>query len=1551
MTPHAHPHKAAQARTHNTAAVASVDAIRARLRQCISATGDLFGDHRVSLLAGPAHAAVRLELLQMAQPPKLAAVRSASLEALRAALCGAAGIDNGDPAAQEEALRSWMLAPPDAPAAPTPLAQDSPALTLARWVENSLFAGGDRPLGGAALQAQADRAFGGTQADAAYSIKDAYDALELGVNLALGRMDMAPAPDLPSMVVLLERLQRLQNRLPRQTRRDAEMDAYQQFSTPPTLAALACWCAAIGPADIALEPSAGVGAIAVFARLAGAGLILNELSERRAALLGILFPDTPISREDGAQLHHILPAAQIPSCCVMNPPFSVAPGRLPSSRDTALGARHIEQALLRLAPGGRLVTLAGRGLGPDRSASRGWWQRLRRSYTVRGNLGLAGKLYARYGTTTNMRLLVIDKCGPSVSPELVGEFDDLEQLATALAPLRDLRAAPAPASTRTVKSGGHAPARAPIRQSADATPTASATTAAAVALPEAGPAAPPGAINEGVFEAYAPARRAGLPDAPHPGLLVQSAAMAAVDLPPASYVPQLPLTVLSEGRLSLAQYEAVTYAGQAHQERLPGGERRGFFIGDGTGVGKGRSVAAVMLDNLCQGRRRAVWLSERAGLLQDARRDFAGVGGDPGQLFNPGLVPPHAKLPGRDGIAFLSYHLLASSEKQREQGPRPATRLQQLAEWLGPDFDGVIAFDECHNMANSFERKGTRGKSKAAAKALAGIALQEALPNARVLYVSATGATEVGNLRYLCRLGLWGAGTPFACAADFVGGISAGGVAAMELVSRDMKALGCYMARSLSYEGVTYERLLHTLTPLQTDIYNALADTWQHVLARVNEALGTSGQARDGAAKSAALARFWGVHQRFFNQVICALQMPTILARAREELDAGRAVVLQLVNTNEAAQERQLTSMAATDAALDELDFTPRQDLYDYVRNGFPVQQYETYEDTEGNTRSRPVVDAAGHPVFNRELVAEREQLLQTLVDIRVPDNPIDTIVNAFGADMVAEVTGRSRRFVLQRDDAGDLHPVEQRRSNTIALADAAAFMDDRKRVLVFSDAGGTGYSFHADLSRANQRRRVHFLVQPGWRADKAVQGLGRTHRSNEASQPHYILPTTNLEAQRRFVSSIARRLDQLGALTKGQRQAAAQGLFTAEDNLESEYATRAMRMLFRDMYHGHCELEFHATTAALGLHGLIDPKTGALNEDKLPTIPRFLNRLLSLRTTEQDLIFGVFYKGLIHIVNMAKQQGNYDHGVATLRARSARIEQQAVVHTDHRTGARTVYVRLELQHPTRSNPFDLLPLREPDGAWVDTLAGFYRLASGQVVALQRMGTCSAEDGSLLTRARQYAPTGNLRYHDDLQSFLQPQHGRAPEPLSPDQARPLWERQLQEAPATYAEQLHLLTGVLLPLWDRLPGSPRVVRTQTDDGVRLLGRILPADQLQATLTKLGMAGHGPLALSPLQVAGYLDNGGKALLVNGWELARAKVAGQWRIELTARGLTAGQQRTLEGMALFMERINWRERWFVPGAASAEVLARLLDWQPAAEYFPRPGDDAGMCERHAA
>ncbi|WP_048752473.1 strawberry notch C-terminal domain-containing protein, partial [Crocosphaera watsonii] len=177
-----------------------------------------------------------------------------------------------------------------------------------------------------------------------------------------------------------------------------------------------------------------------------------------------------------------------------------------------------------------------------------------------------------------------------------------------------------------------------------------------------------------------------------------------------------------------------------------------------------------------------------------------------------------------------------------------------------------------------------------------------------------------------------------------------------------------------------------------------------------------------------------------------------------------------------------------------------------------------------------------------------------------------------------------------------------------------------RKPILVFSQAGSTGRSYHADLSTENKRLRKHYLLEAGWTASEAIQGLGRTHRSNQAQPPIFCPVTTNINGEKRFISSISRRLDSLGALTKGQRQAGSQNIFRPEDNLESIYANAALRDFFEGLYQNFipdCSVEqFEQLT---GLYLLSE--TGSLKAE-LPSLKQFLNRLLGLPIAQQNRFF-----------------------------------------------------------------------------------------------------------------------------------------------------------------------------------------------------------------------------------------------------------------------------------------------------------------------------------------
>jgi hypothetical protein len=106
----------------------------------------------------------------------------------------------------------------------------------------------------------------------------------------------------------------------------------------------------------------------------------------------------------------------------------------------------------------------------------------------------------------------------------------------------------------------------------------------------------------------------------------------------------------------------------------------------------------------------------------------------------------------------------------------------------------------------------------------------------------------------------------------------------MELVARDLKALGLYTARALSFAGVEYDVLEHPLTSEQIEVYDAYADAWAIIHANLQSALeatrvvdGATGGTLNANAKSAALSRFEGTKQRFFGQLLLSMKLPSLI--------------------------------------------------------------------------------------------------------------------------------------------------------------------------------------------------------------------------------------------------------------------------------------------------------------------------------------------------------------------------------------------------------------------------------------------------------------------------------------------------------------------------------------------------------------------------------------------------------------------------------------------------------------------------------------------------
>jgi hypothetical protein len=1362
--------------------------------------------------------------------------------------------------------------------------------------------------------------FGGSDALGRWSVRDAHAALELA------QVQYLKASDQIQLSTQFDEADQffcaLEARLPTQTNRSDEQIEWQQFATAPRLAWLAARACALATGELVLEPSAGTGMLAVWAAKAGSRLALNEISPLRRDCMKTLFPAARVTGHDAELIDELLDPAITPSVVLMNPPYSHGIER---GHDSRTGSRHLRSVWNRLVSGGRLVAIM-----PE------WFDRGRFLAGLKGPISLrlnaaVERAFVKHDTGITTRLLVLDKVDGSHEPITI-RTNDFRQLADLLDAL------PARGSLEAVPEQSSLPARAPFRLVAAPrrplpTPGRIAPAASAIgsltyqSLETPAPLAP----QVGHYLPYRPSRIVIDGAAGHPTPLVESVAMGSIAAPIPDAVPQLPDGLITKGLLSAAQAETLIYAASAHVRDVPGrfepedkgcslkasaeGQtyRLGYFLGDGTGAGKGRQVASVILDRWVRGERRHIWISKNEALLEDARRDWAALGGLPIDIQPLASWKLGTPIAMRDGILFVTYPTLRS-------GRNDATRLDQILAWAGDAFDGVIVFDEAHAMANAAGGEGSRGKVKGSEQGIAGVRLQNLLPRARVLYASATGASDVNNLAYATRLGLWGPETAFANREAFVADIRDGGIAAMELVARDLKSLGLYTARALSFAGVEYEILEHCLTEDQIAVYDAYAEAWAIIHANLRDALeatrivdSETGGTLNSGAKSAALSIFEGTKQRFFAQLLLSMKLPSLLPAIDAAIAEGNAAVVQLVSTAEAMLNRRLADLSDEEREALEIDLSPREYVIDYLTKSFPVRLMAVFTDENGNPRSEPMSDEHGSPVLCRSALAARDRMIEQLCALPPIATALDAIIERFGVDEVSEVTGRTRRLII----GGDGRQKLQSRSPRANVAETQAFMDGAKRILVFSDAGGTGRSYHADLTAKNQARRVHFLLEPGWRADAAIQGLGRTNRTNQASAPLFRPVTTDVRGERRFISTIARRLDSLGALTRGQRQTGGQNLFDPADNLESIYAKEALNRWFGLLFTG--KLEAVSVGRFQEMTGLrIEAPDGSMVDD-LPSIQRWLNRILALPIALQNAIFDEFM-GLVEArIDAARQAGTLDLGLETIAVEDFTVFSDTLLRTDPASGATTHLLELEIARALK--PLTLKRLDELYGLTGQSQRPVRNARSGRVALLVPARSILADDGTRVARFELLRPLKRNHITEDELSES------SWEGISVDAFREAWATEVEGARSSHKrERLYLATGLLLPVWDKLPSDfVRVSRISAADGRSLLGREVPVHCVPELCRALGF--EGERALSADDIVQTVLATGRPMEFTGYEqlvVKRSLVNGSQRIELT--GWNAARLDWYKAQGCFTEIIRYQTRLFVPIEGAGSVTARL-------------------------
>jgi len=689
-------------------------------------------------------------------------------------------------------------------------------------------------------------------------------------------------------------------------------------------------------------------------------------------------------------------------------------------------------------------------------------------------------------------------------------------------------------------------------------------------------------------------------------------------------------------------------------------------------------------------------------------------------------------------------------------------------EWLGgEEFEGVVVYDESHRAKHYSE-----DEDKSTATGTAVVQLQQRLPRARIVYASATGVTDIKNMAYFSRLGLWGSGTAngFATFKAFESSVSKRGIGAFELLAMELKGIGSYLSRGLSYASCEYTYVAADLDDALSAEYDAAVHFWLDLREAFSLAMDLCGCTNN------EWKIFWSTHQKFFHQLCCSAKVDTIVEETERALAEGYAVVIGLQSTGESSLAHQLAreddAAASKKQRGEDGSARPskrqfpslfKEMLLRFLELHFPVepapppkprkQRKSTWASAASAAPQGPAVvwggaaanagalkhvelvddesppsspvsvqdndpaesaaaDAAAAAWVRKPpipaAVAMRDAFIRRAKALVLPSSPLDDLIDKLGGQRaVAEMTGRRQRYVRRHDGSLEL---EVRGGKTVAAGqDATAdvniyeknlFMSGRKLVAIISDAASTGISLHADRAVQNQRKRMHITMELPWSADKAIQQLGRTHRSNEVCGVLYALVTSNLGGERRFSSACAARLQSLGALTKGDRRAAT-GSNLSQFDFDTPRGRKALKGMVDAIFHGGTQLNEEALQAleaagqsvlpeeedkdelaALEARLALSPPTreqllahegdiphpqpwsvhnalcwrrcleamgfGEDAKDKI-VVKNFLNRILGLPVAKQNGLFEYFVQCLNYLVLEDKKNGVYEDAVSDI--------------------------------------------------------------------------------------------------------------------------------------------------------------------------------------------------------------------------------------------------------------------------------------------------------------
>jgi len=597
----------------------------------------------------------------------------------------------------------------------------------------------------------------------------------------------------------------------------------------------------------------------------------------------------------------------------------------------------------------------------------------------------------------------------------------------------------------------------------------------------------------------------------------------------------------------------------------------GLVVGDQTGVGKGRVVAAMLVWANRNGRL-PVFVTQDTKLYGDMLRDLEDIG-----FPSAKLLPTNQDLKGKSAISTANgnkvatikdYHekiqqmysdvragrpteflAVATTYSQffarqvRKAGSQAPTRRELFLQIADQSF---FVLDESHNAGGSGldENEMQHQAHLPLDEQKGAFYVRSLLQRARsVMYSSATWAKRPDTMSLYAK-------TDLRHAVDNIAGlgeaIKRGGVALQQIVSSELVKLGQYLRRERSFAGVEYRTDVVEANREQvsgiTDIYSRIVsidglvknaaekfiETLPDVTMEEDESTGTAG------AESTT----------FSSQLNNAISQMNLSAKTNaaadyiiERIKSGEKVVVALENTMQSLIEATRADEGASFGDPAEVTFKNR--LERYLARSLQVRYSRPNDDGGFDVVTETIPEQFWGPELHEAVLATRTTIANLNVD-DMPVSPIDWLLYRLRSAgiRVGEITGRSETVEYQPDGSAIYKARgtdEQSKAGQRRVIDG--FQNGEIDVVILNASGATGISLHADGKRAKDLKpRRMVILQPIRNIDVFMQALGRIHRTGQVVKPRYTMLVSDIPSEKRPGSLLQKKMASLNANVSSAR-------------------------------------------------------------------------------------------------------------------------------------------------------------------------------------------------------------------------------------------------------------------------------------------------------------------------------------------------------------------------------------------------------------------------------